>query len=99
MVLVSAPVFILLFCLNVWRYYMFRDSMDQVLLGTWVILFCTMAAYWLYGRKGITKKLWARGIWFSENDVLHVFLIFWMIYIATVVANRVTDYSNPMSSG
>jgi len=43
---------------------------------------------------GNYKKLWARGIWFSENDVLHVLLIFWVTYIATVAANRISlDYS------
>ena len=72
---------------------MFRDSMDLVLLGSWIILLGTMIAYWIYSKQGITKKLWAKGIWFSENDVLHVFLIFWMIYIVTGVADRIEDYS------
>jgi hypothetical protein len=59
----------------------------------WLLL--TMVAYWLYDRLDITPKLWAkgRGIWFSQNDVLHIGLILWMIYIATVVANRVNDYT------
>jgi len=73
---------------------MFRDSMDLVLLGSWMMLFGTMMAYWTYSKLGITKKIWARGIWFSENDVLHVLLIFWVTYIATVAANRISlDYS------
>ena len=58
-----------------------------------------MMAYWTYSKLGITKKLWAKGIWFSENDVLHVLLIFWMIYIVTVAANRVKDYAAPVLPG
>lgn len=96
---VSAPVIFFFFFFNAWRYYMFRDPMDLVLLGSWIMLLGTMVAYWIYSKLGITKKLWARGIWFSENDVLHVLLIFWMTYIATVVANRVKDYTVPIIWG
>ncbi len=91
MVKVSTPVFFFFFCMNGWRYVLFRDPMDLVLLGTWIFLAGTMAAYWIYRRQGIPGRLWARGIWFSENDVLHILLIIWMIYILTAVANRVKD--------
>ena len=93
MVRVSTPVFLFFCFLNAWRYYKFSYSIDLVLLGSWILLLCTMMAYWLYNKQGITKKLWAKGIWFSKNDVLHVFLIFWMIYIATAVADRIKDYT------
>lgn len=95
MLWVSAPAFIFFCFCNAWRYWMFRDSMDLVLLGSWIMLLGTMTAYWIYRTKGITKKLWAKGIWFSENDVLHVCLILWMIYIVTVVADCIEDYSLP----
>jgi len=74
---------------------MFRDSMDLALLGSWIILLGIMMAYWVYSKQGIKKKLWAKGIWFSENDVLHVFLILWMTYIVTAVADRIEDYTIP----
>jgi hypothetical protein len=95
MLRVSTPVFFFFCFFNVWRYQKFRSSMDLVLLGSWMILICTMMAYWIYSKQGIRKKLWAKGIWFSENDVLHVFLIFWMIYIVTVVVDRIEDYATP----
>ena len=95
MLWVSAPVFFFFCFVNAWRYHMFKDSMDLVLLGSWIILLGTMMAYWVYSKQGIKKKLWAKGIWFSENDVLHVFLIFWMTYIVTAVADRIEDYTIP----
>ena len=101
MVRVSAPIVLLFFILSGWRYYMLRDPMDLALLGTWVLLLLTMAAYCIYDALDITRKLWTRGkgIWFSQNDVLHICLIFWVIYIATVVAQRVEDYTVPVLTG
>jgi hypothetical protein len=94
MVWISTPLFLVMVFLNAWRYFKLGTAMDLALLGAWVLLVLTMAAYWLYDKLELTPKLWAkdRGIWFSQNDVLHVGLILWMIYLATVVAERVQDY-------
>ena len=35
----------------------------------------TLGAYFLYLLLDVTHDLWARGVWFSENDVLHIGLI------------------------
>ena len=101
MVRVSTPILLIFFILNGWRYYALRDPMDLALLGTWILLLLISAAYWLYDELDITKKLWAKGdgIWFSQNDVLHIGLIFWMIYIIMVVANRIKDYAAPVWTG
>ena len=98
MVLVSAPVLLINSAINAWRYYRFNSHMDLALLGAWGLLLLCMAAYWLYDRLGLTPKLWAKGkkIWFSQNDVLHIGLILWMIYLAAVVANLVSDYIGPV---
>ena len=94
MVRVSVPILLIFLILNGWRYYMLRDSMDLALLGAWIFLLFTMAAYGLYDDLDITQKLWARGegIWFSQNDVLHIGLILWIIYIAVAVSNRIKDF-------
>ena len=95
MVWFSAPVFFFCVFLNAFRFFIHRDILDLLLLCTWALLFLTMIAYWAYHKRGIAKKLWARNIWFSENDVLHILLVFWMIYIAVVLTNHIKDYSIP----
>jgi hypothetical protein len=91
LILFTAPGFLILTMLNGWRYYEFGEGMDLALLGTWIWLGISVGAYYLYMALGIAEKLWARGLWFSENDVLHVGLIVWMVYIALVVTRRVED--------
>jgi hypothetical protein len=91
LILFAAPTILLFFILNAWRYVKLRDRMDLALLGAWVWLLLTLAAYFGYLMLGLTQTLWARGVWFSENDVLHIGLIVWIIYLARVVAPRVVD--------
>ena len=57
----------------------------------WLVL--TLGGYFGYLMLGVTQTLWARGIWFSENDILHIGLIVWMISLVRVVAPRVRDAS------
>jgi len=95
MLLFSAPVCILSPCFSAWHYFMFNGALDLVLLGSWLLLFGSMIAYWIYRQLGLTKKLWLRGVWFSDNDVLHVLLIVWVFYLLTAVAGRIEDYTIP----
>lgn len=94
MVLVSTPIFLIILAINGWRYYRFYTPMDLALLGAWGLLFLCMGAYWLYDIFGFTPKLWSKGkrVWFSQNDMLHIGLILWMVYIATVVTGHIRDY-------
>ncbi|MFC1879446.1 hypothetical protein ACFLZW_05990 [Chloroflexota bacterium] len=95
LILVCAPTILVFFFLNGMRYYKLRGSKDLVLLRTWIWLALTIGAYFLYLISGLTQNLWAHGIWFSENDVLHIGLILWMIYIAVIVIRRVEDEPLP----
>jgi len=91
LLLVAAPNILVLLALNGWRYYKLKDPMDLALLGTWLWLGITLGAYFVYLVLDISQALWTQSVWFSENDVLHIGLILWMIYLGRVVANRVVD--------
>ena len=91
LLIISAPNILLFFIHNNLRYRQHHRSMDLALLGAWVWLALTIAAYFLYLISGLTDRLWAQGLWFSENDVLHIGLILWMLYLVAVVAHRLMD--------
>jgi hypothetical protein len=91
LVLVAAPSVLVCLGLRAWRYRRSGTRADLALLGTWLWLILTVGAYYLYLVLDVTPALWARGIWFSENDVLHVGLVVWMLFIAVVVAPGLRD--------
>jgi len=91
LLLVTAPNILFLFILNGWRYLKYRNRMDSALLVTWIWLGAIIGIYFIYLVLGITEILWEHRIWFSENDVLHIGLISWMLYIGMTVAKLVRD--------
>lgn len=54
-----------------------------------------MAVYYGYLLSGIPEGLWAKGVWFSANDVLHLGLIAWMVYIYAAVRPHVSTLDIP----
>jgi len=91
LLIVTAPNILLLFILNGWRYLKFKDRLDAALAVTWIWLGAIIGIYFLYLLFGITERLWDHGIWFSENDVLHLGLISWMLFIGIKLAKLVRD--------
>ena len=91
LIMVCAPTIALFLALNGWRYARFKQPLDLALLGAWGWLIFIIAAYFGYYLAGWTQVLWERGTWFSENDVLHIGLILWMLYLARVVGRKVAD--------
>lgn len=68
-----------------------RDKMNLYLRNTWIILIGVIFTYAVYLILGITQPLWQKGIWFTENDVLHVGMIYWVYYILIKLPNEVKD--------
>lgn len=90
----TVPSILLLFILNSWRYYRYRNGADLAFVITWLWLGLTIGIYFITLILGMTDILWARGYWFSENDVLHIGLISWVLYIGISLAERITDHPN-----
>ncbi len=91
LILTTGPTILFFTFFNGWRYARFRQKLDLLLLGTWLGLGVVIGLYFLYYALGFTAQLWAQGIWFSDNDVLHLGLIAWMVYIARGVLPRMRD--------
>jgi hypothetical protein len=89
----SLPALVLGFVLNGFRFLRYRTALDAALLGAWIWLVATNAAYYAYLVGGVRQALWrdGAGFYFSENDVLHVGMIGWTLYVRFVVAPRVRD--------
>jgi len=69
--------------------------MNLALLRTWAVFVLVIGAYLLAQVLGITQVLWARGIWFTENDVLHVGMILWILHIDVYLSKTVEDMHDP----
>lgn len=92
MVLVTTPGYLLFFFVNAKGYLHQRNVLDGRLMLTWLFLAAVMAVYFGYLAAGLTAALWSMGWWFSANDVLHVGLILWMLWIQLRVLPLLKDH-------
>lgn len=93
LLLFSLPALLVAFGLNGYRFVRTREPVDAALLGAWFGLVAVNAAYYAYLVADVTDWLWddGRGFYFSENDVLHVGMMLWLLYVVRVVAPRLAD--------
>jgi len=85
------PTLIIFIVLNTARYLKLRQPMDLALLISWLLLIATSVAYSIYMSAGYTQQLWEQGIWFSENDVLHVGVMVWLVYLGLGLSGKIYD--------
>jgi hypothetical protein len=94
LVLFSGPAFTLYFIINGWSFFKRSAKQELILLTCWIIMSLTNLIYFIYMLAGYTQILWAKGFWFSENDVLHVLVMLWVIYVGLIVLPNVQDANN-----
>jgi len=92
MILFLTPNIFFFLALNLWRYLRDKNRMDKNLIVIWFFLIIIIGFYFLYFSLGITEFLWQIGIWFSANDILHIGLIIWMVYIYFIVKKFIVDF-------
>ena len=91
MILFTGLNFLILTVINLKNYLKSKDPLEGSLLATWLLMAGVIFLYYSYFLMGYTQTLWQKGIWFSANDVLHIGLIFWMIFIYRKVGSKAKD--------
>ena len=73
------------------------DRMARVILNIALLQILVQAAYFAYYAAGITQTLWddGKGFYFSENDVLHVGTILWLVYVWRALGPLLRDVDAP----
>lgn len=88
LLLFAVPALVIAAVLAVRRW---SDSLARRILWVLVLLVLVQAAYLVYFSVGITESLWASGIYFSANDVLHVGMLAWLVFTAGVLGPTLRD--------
>ena len=68
-----------------------QEPLARRILWVLVLLVFVQVAYLVYFALGITESLWASGIYFSANDVLHVGMLAWLAITAGALGPALKD--------
>lgn len=96
LMLFAVPGLLFVIIISGISYIKTRSALDGSLLLAALLQVLVQAAYFGYYAAGITQSLYknGQGFYFSENDVLHVGMIFWLWYIVVYVGKHLKDYEN-----
>lgn len=76
------PIFLVLFIINIINYCKRKDTINKRFITLWIIFLGVNVLYYVCYLSGINTLLFENtGVWFSANDVLHIGLIIWFIYL------------------
>lgn len=76
-----------------------QEGLARRILWVLVLLVLVQVAYLVYFALGITEWLWASGIYFSANDVLHVGMLAWLAITAGALGPALRDRVGDASRG
>lgn len=74
--------FVIMFVISLKKYMENQSAFHRKMIEIWVGLLIVNVLYFVYMLFGIGPMLYEKaGIWFTDNDVLHIALIGWMVLI------------------
>jgi hypothetical protein len=91
MMLYTMPAYLIVLPLHLYFYYKQRSILLKRFLICWFLLVVVILAQNFYLEMGYTEILWAKGIWFSENDVFHILMLFWCFYVHLFLSKYIKD--------
>lgn len=91
LLLVSTPSILVFFVINFKQYKKNKTPLEKKLIHTWIILALVIGVYYIYLLLGFTEVLFQKGYWFSANDVLHIGLIGWILFIGIILKPAIKD--------
>jgi len=91
MILATLPAYFAIIGLNIFQYKKSPSPILTRLLICWGLLAVVFCAYYWYAANGYTQQFWKQGIWFSENDVLHVMMLAWCLYVYFILEKDVLE--------
>jgi hypothetical protein len=70
-----------------------RAPKERAIFTAAILLLLVQVAYYAYWASGLTQTLWddGNGVYFSENDVLHIGFILWLAYLLWRVGPTLAD--------
>ena len=84
--------FLFMFVLNILHYHKERDRLNRNMIMIWVGFLVVNLGYFAALFSGYASNLYDKaGIWFNENDVLHVLLILWMGLVFLLLRKILVD--------
>lgn len=88
LLLFAVPALVIAAVLAIGRW---SEPLARRTLWVLVLLVLVQVAYLVYFALGVTESLWASGIYFSANDVLHVGMLAWLAITGWALGSTLKD--------
>jgi len=87
--------FLIMFILNILHYKKHKDNLNRNLIYIWIGFLIVNIGYFVFLLMDIGANLYKNyGVWFNENDALHVLLILWSCIIFVLLRKDLNDKVN-----
>ena len=87
--------FLIMFILNILHYKKHKDNLNRNLIYIWIGFLIVNIGYFVFLLGDIGANLSKNyGVWFNENDALHVLLILWSCLIFVLLRKDLNDKVN-----